>query len=277
LLRILNILAAFKEYCILVLLVIISLVLLGANDNLQIRTIRSTTVGFIGVLQNALSVIPNVINLKRENEILRQMNVNLSDEVNRLREARLENLRLREMQGMKEHSPFALVAADIVGKSLLLMRNTITLNMGEANGIRPDMPIINPSGVVGKVILTSAHYAIGQIMLNKDFRASVKIQRSRIDGIIAWDGVEGVHMKNVAMTQDVREGDIVTTSEYSNVFPPNIRIGVVSRVTAKAGNLFKEILVTPDVDFASLEQVFVIVTPRDPERIELEKKLLHMK
>jgi len=275
--RLINILILFKEYCVLILLVIISLVLLGANDNIQIRALRSYTVGFIGILQNALSVIPNVIDLKRENEILRQMNVNLSDEVNRLREARLENLKLREMLALKEHGTYGLAAGDVVGKSLHMLRNTITLNIGENNGIKADMPIISVSGLVGKIILTSGHYSVGQLMLNKDFRASAKIQRSRVDGIVAWDGGEIVHLKNVSTTQDVREGDIVTTSEYSGTYPPDIKIGVVSKVTAKPGNLFKEIDVTPSVEFPSLEQVFVITSLTDSERVAVEKKVLHTK
>ena len=275
--RLVSIILLFKEYFVLALLIIISLILLSSNDNVQIRAIHSYTVGFIGVFQNTLSIIPNVFELKRENEILRQLNVNLSDEVNRLREARLENIRLRAMLGLKEHSEFKLVAADIVGKSLHLLRNTITLNVGESDGVRADMPIISETGLVGKVITTSNHHAIGQLMLNKDFRASAKIQRSRIDGIIAWDGSEVVRLMNVSKTQDVREGDMVTTSEYSNVFPPQIKIGFVSKVIEKPGSLFKEIDVTPSVDFASLEQVFIVTTLQDSERVSLEKRLTRIK
>ena len=157
--RLINILLIFKEYVVLALLLIISLILLSLNDNTQIRAIRSYTVGFVGVVQDALSIIPNVFELKRENEVLRQLNVNLSNEVNLLREARLENTRFRAMLGLKERSSHSLVASDIVGKSLLLLRNTITLNVGEQDSVRVDMPIISESGLVGKVITTSVHYS----------------------------------------------------------------------------------------------------------------------
>jgi len=272
--RLINIILLFKEYFVLTLLIIFSLILLGSNDNVQIREFRSYTVGFLGIFQDALSVIPNVFELKRENEILRQLNVNLSDEVNRLREARLENIRLRSMLGLKERGDIKLVTADIVGKSLHLLRNTVTLNAGENGGVRSDMPIISEKGLVGKLIATSARYSIGQLMLNKDFRASAKIQRSRIDGIIAWDSGEVLKLKNVSKTQDVREGDIVTTSEYSNLFPADIKIGFVSRISEKSGSLFKDIDVIPSVDFSSLEQVFIVITQIDSERVSLEKKTI---
>lgn len=275
--RLLNILVAFKEYFTLTLLIIISLVLLSNNDNTQVRAIRSYTVGFVGFIQNALSVIPNVVELKRENEILRQLNVNLSDEVSRLREARLENMRLREMIGMKSRAEFTLIPAEVIGKSLHLLRNTITLNVGEEDGVKQDMPIVSEVGLVGKVIATSAHYSIGQLVLNKDFRASAKVQRSRVDGIIAWDGGDVLHLKNVAKKQDVKEGDVVTTSEHSNTFPRDIKIGIVSKVSEKPGNLFKDVDLTPSVDFASLEEVFIITALADTERIALEKKAAHTK
>ena len=269
--RLLSIILLFKEYFVVALLIVVSLTLLSFNDNIQIRAIRSYTVGFIGIIQDAVSIIPNVLELKRENEILRQLNVNLSDEVNRLRESRLENMRLRAMLGMKEKTGFKLVPADIIGKSLQLLRNTVTLNVGEQDGVKPDMPVISETGLVGKIITTSTHYSVGQLMLNKDFRASAKIQRSRIDGIIAWDGSEAVRLNNVSKTADVKEGDVVTTSEYSSIFPPEIKIGIVARITEQPGSLFREIDVNPSVDFPSLEQVFVVIAVADTERVELEQ------
>ena len=275
--RLVNIVLLFREYFILSILIIVSLILLSNNDNRQLHAIRGYTIGFVGALQSAVSVIPNVFELKHENEILRQLNVNLSDEVNRLREARLENHRLRQMLGLKEQKEFSLFTVDVIGKSLHLMRNTVTMNAGGDDGIKPDMPIICETGLVGKVVATSSHYAVGQLVLNKDFRVSAKIQRSRIVGIIAWDGGETLRLKNVAKTQDVKEGDVVLTSEYSNIFPRDIKIGTVVRVSDKPGNLFKDVEVKSNVNFYTLEQVFVIATVPDTERVALEKNAAHLK
>ena len=275
--RFVNIILWFREYLVFALLIILSIILLNSNDNTQIKAIRSYTIGMIGAIQNALSIIPNIFEIKRENETLRQLNVNLSDEVNRLREARLENIRLRSMLGLKEKSDFKLLTADIIGKNLHLLNNTITLNVGENDGVRNDMPIISEMGLVGKIIATSKHYSIGQLMLNKDFRASAKIQRNRIDGIIVWNKGLNVELKNIVKTQEVRVGDVVMTSEYSSIFPPNIKIGTVTNVSEQPGSLFKQIEVLPSVDFTSLEQVFIVTAVQDTERINLEKKLVRQK
>lgn len=271
--RLFNIIRLFKEYVVFALLLFLSLGILSLNDNRQIRAIRSYTVGLIGFTQNAFSIIPNVLQLREENRVLRQLNVNLTDEVSRLREARIENMRLRSMLKMKDRSVFRLVAADVVGKSLQLMRNTITIDVGTAQGVEPDMAIISPGGLVGRVISSSRNYSVGQIILNKDFRASALVERSRVDCIVVWSGIgQTVHLKNIAKKQDVRFGDVVVTSGYSGLYPPDIVIGTVSAVTETPGSLFKDADVTLSTDFSTLEQAFVILQKPDPERMQLEQK-----
>lgn len=261
----------FKEYIIFSLLVLISIVLLTQNDNEQVRRIRSLAVGMFGAFQNTISIFPNVFVVQRENQLLRRMNVNLADEVNQLREARLENMRLRSMIALKESSLTQLVAGKIIAKNLNLLRNTVTLNVGENDGVGVGMPIITGEGLVGRVIAVSGGYSVGQMMLNIDFRASAKVQRSRVDGIIAWDG-KMLLLKNVAKSLDVRPGDAIVTSQYSNAFPPNIKIGVVGTVTEMPGNLFKRVEVIPAVNFIRLEEAFVLHYLPTIEKMKLEEK-----
>jgi rod shape-determining protein MreC len=263
----------FREYVILVVLITISIALLILNDNAQIRFIRSLTVGTIGAIQHTFSFIPNLASLQRENELLRKINVNLADEVNQLREARLENIRLRSMLALKETSSINLTSAKIIGKNLNLLRNTITLNVGNNDGIETGNPIVTGEGLVGRIIGTSGGYSIAQLILNVDFRASAKVQRSRVDGIIAWDG-KTLLLKEIAKSQDVKEGDAVTTSEYSNAFPPGIKIGIVSAITDIPNSLFKKIEVVPTVNFTMTEEVYVMdfVPSLDRLTLELEKK-----
>jgi rod shape-determining protein MreC len=70
---------------------------------------------------------------------------------------------------------------------------------------------------------------------------------------------------------DVQPGDVVLTSEYSNTFPPDIRIGVVSSVEEQPGSLFKSVTLTPSVDFVRLEEVFVLDAQPSDDRARLEQ------
>lgn len=267
--RLYSLFLTFREYVLLSAFVILSFVLLSFNDTPQIRQIRSIFTVALGIVQEGTSFIPRYVGLSTENEILRRTAIELADEANQLREAKLENLRLRRMLGLKPVPGYRLLAASVVGKNLTHLRNAITLNVGEADGVRASMPVISDGGLVGVVVAVSRNYAVVNILPNVDFRASAKIQRSRVDGILAWNGVDLV-LKNIAKTLDVRPGDVVITSEYSSTFPAGVRVGLVEQVTEQEGTLFKEVVIAPGVDFVRLEEVFVMIAELDPERVDLE-------
>ena len=268
--RIYDILHAFKEYVLLAVLLTLSIGLIASNERPQIRAIRSVTVGVLGSAQNLIGIVPNYFNLRSENRILREQNLTLSEEVNRLREARLENIRLRRLLGMRDTSGTRYIAARVIGKSLQLLRNTITINIGERDGIRPLMPVVTERGLVGKVVATSKGYAVAQVLLHRDMRVSGKVQRSRADGIVAWEGGSTLVLRNIAKTLDVQAGDVVMTSEYSSLYPAGIRIGTVALARQVPGSLFQNVELVPAVDFATLEEVFVIPVVPDSTRLALE-------
>jgi rod shape-determining protein MreC len=268
--RIYNLVLLFKEYVVLSSLLVVSLIFMALGDNTQIRHIRGVATVVFGVVQEQLSFIPRYFGLRSENDMLRRMNIDLADEASRLREERLENIRLRNLLGLKESSHYALETGRVVGKNLTLLRNTLTLNIGKLNGVQPRMPVIGDGGLVGVISNVTDHYSIVRILLNADFRASAKIQRSRVDGILAWDG-EDLLLTNVAKTLDVRAGDTLVTSEYSSTYPPNIRVGVVHEVNEQQGSLFKKVYVSSSVNFVSLEEVFIVLYTPDSERLELEQ------
>jgi len=269
--RIYNFTILFKEYAVLTALLVLSLALMALNDNPQMKHVRGVATVGVGLLQEQLAVVPRYFGLRGENDKLRRMNIDLADEASRLREATLENIRLRLLLGIKNDSSYNLIAGEVVGKNLTLLRNTITLDIGRLDGVQERMPVLGDGGLVGVIASVSDHYAVVRILLNTDFRASAKVQRSRVDGIVAWDG-QSVVLNNVTKTLDVRAGDVVITSDYSSTYPPGIRIGVVGEVLEQQGALFKKVLVTPGVDFVKLEEVFVVTYLPDPERLELEQR-----
>lgn len=268
--RLYSLFLTFREYVLLSAFVVLSFILLSFNDTPQVRQIRSIFTIGLGVVQESISFIPRYAGLSTENEILRRTALELADEANQLREAKLENLRLRRMLGLKPPSGYRYLAANVVGKNLTYLRNAITLNVGEADGVKASMPVVSDAGLVGVVVAVSRHYAVANILLNVDFRASAKVQRSRVDGILAWNGVD-LMLKNIAKTLDVRPGDVVITSEYSSTFPPGMRVGLVEQVTEQEGTLFKEVVIAPGVDFVRLEEVFVMIAEPEEERVDLER------
>ncbi len=267
----LSYLGNLKEYIIFSALVLVSLILIFQNDNVQVRFVRVIAVNVMGTVQSGFSIIPNVFELERENKTLRETNINLSKELSLLKEAKLENLRINQMLDFKTRTNYRVASGKIIGKTLIQTRNNITIDIGENDSVKVGMPVITDKGLVGKIVATSGNYSIAQILLNKDLKVSAKDQRSRVDGIISWDGEGKVRMKNVSKSADVQIGDIIITSEYSNSFPAGIPIGYVT-TDGTLDNLFKNIEVECFVNFENLEEVFVLKYLSDDERKDLEKK-----
>lgn len=268
--RVLDILLEYKEYATLALLCLLSMFLIGNSDAPEIRSLRSFFVAVTGVVQNSFAWIPNPVAERNENKALHELNLELAAEIGRLRQAAAENEKLRSMLAFKQQTNFHVLAADVIGKTVTEARNTITLNVGSKDSIAVDMPIITDAGLVGRVIAVSDHFALAQIVLNRDFRASAVIARNRVEGVIAWDAGEYARLKNIPKSYSVQDGDIVVTSESSNLFPPNVPIGTVVETGDEPNSLFKMISVKPVVDFESLEHVFVVLSSQNLERKELE-------
>jgi rod shape-determining protein MreC len=265
-----------KEYIIFSFIVLVCLILIFQNENIQVRFMRGAAVSVIGAVQRTFSIIPNVFQLEKENKQLRENNNKLASEVSQLKESRLENIRLKQLLEFKQRTKYGMVTAKIIGKTLIQTRNNITLGAGSKDSVKFGMPVITDKGLVGRIVAVSRNFSIAQILLNKDLRISSKDQRSRVDGIIVWDGKEKLQMKNVSKSSNVIEGDVIITSEYSNHFPAGIPVGYVISV-GTIDNLFKKIDVEPFVNFKTLEEVFVLKYLSNQERRELENNFYEKK
>jgi rod shape-determining protein MreC len=275
--QILEILDRLKDYIVLVLLAIISLALISMTDSEKIGGYKGFVVGSVGWIQSQFSWIPNPLALKKENRALRELNMYLSSEVTKSRKAIVENERMRKMLDFKQATEIPIVSAEVVGKSSVEMRNYITLNRGTSDSIYRGMPVRTPQGLVGSIISTDANYSLVELLTNRNVRVATQIQRSTIDGIMTWEGGEVFKIKNIPDSYDVREGDIVYTSNFSNKYPDNIPVGEVSEVAKPQGTIFLDVTVKAYVDFATLNEVFVVRFVPDPTRMklveEIEKRL----
>jgi rod shape-determining protein MreC len=270
--RLYDIILLFKEYFLLAFYIVLALLLLARNETGQVRAIRAHLLAVAGTMQDLFGVVPNYFSLREENHILREQNLTLTDEVNRLREARLENIRLRRLLELKDRPALQYLSANVVGATNQSLRNTITIDRGQNDGVALNMPVVTANGLAGKVSTVTGSYAVVQLLMHKDVRVSARVERSRVNGIIRWTGGRFLQFANVPTSYDVQTGDIIITSEFSSIFPAGIRIGVVSGKRAVPGELFQAVDVTPAVDFDRLEEVFVALHAPDSSRVAIDHR-----
>ncbi|MCO6466124.1 MAG: rod shape-determining protein MreC [Bradyrhizobiaceae bacterium] len=273
--RVIEFVVRFKNYITLCSLVVMSFAFMSVGSLSQLGGFRAVIVGSIGWIQSLFAWVPNPVALKSENTALRELNLQLSIESSRYRQAMVENGTLRNMLLLPTYTDDKLIAADVVGKTNTELRNYATINRGHDDGIKEGQAVVTDAGLVGTVIGTSAHYAILQILLNRDVRISARVYRSNVDGILTWEGEQFLSLKNVPRTYDVKVGDLVVTSNYSISYPTNVVIGRVSNVSDESNSLFRKITVTPSVNFSTMDQVFVIDKLPNKERVHLEDSITH--
>ncbi len=260
----------FKEYIVLILLVISSLIILSQNKNQEVQKVRAIAFGSFAVVTSIVSDLFNTSNIKSENEELRRVNSELMMQISKLREYGILNEELRGLAGFKDTSTYPLIPATIVSKSLSRTNNTITLNVGRKDSVKPGMPVINNQGIVGIVHSISGDFAIVRTLENVDLKLTVKNERSRIHGIMRWDGEE-LAIINVPETYDFKPGDRIITSEVSYLVPVPIPVGIVAEMRNVETEIFSRVKVKPFANLLNIENVFVlgIVQSKQKENLEL--------
>ena len=104
-----------------------------------------------------------------------------------------------------------------------------------------------------------------RLIRNEYTPVSVRVTRSRTLGIVEWDpGIGRLRVSQVPFQADIQEGDTLTSSGLGGVFPPDLPVGVVTRVSEPLERLLKEVVIEPFGEFHRLEEVFVIVPLEGP-------------
>jgi len=213
------------------------------------------------MISGSYYVMRDVANFKRimyENAILRGNITNLENEILDLREARLENERLRKLLGFKESGKRRFIPAMVIGRDPMGAGNTIIIDKGKKDGVYKDMVVISGSGLVGRVRECGISIARVLLITDRDSVVGAIVQRSREEGAIAGRGLSNLLMKYLELSSDVKEGDKVITSGFSSIFEKGLLIGEIIAVTKDAGGLYLNAIVKPEVDMARLEEVLVI-------------------
>ena len=260
----------FKEYIVLVVLIITSLLALTFNENIAVQKVRAAAFGSFASVTSVVSDLISIAKIKSENSHLSEVNAELMLQVNMLRQYGIENRALKELLNFKDSSDYPLIPAIIVSKSLTNTQTTFTLNVGSKSAVRRGMPVINDEGLVGIIHSVSEDFSIVRTLKNQELKLTVKDERSRIDAVMKWNG-ENLVMINVPKTHDVEPGDRIITSELSSIVPVPIPVGVVLKLTDVERGIFNEVKVKPFVDFMRIQHVFVlgIVESRQKNNLEL--------
>jgi rod shape-determining protein MreC len=228
---------------------------------LLLEALRPAQVAESAMTDDAAGFIHNyfdLVGVRQENLRLRQQIAQLQGQQARMAELEAENQHLADLLELREALGTAAVGANVIGSDATGLSRTLVLAEGQDEGLRRDMAVISIDGVVGKIIAVSR--SASRVLLINDHNSALDAfdQRSRARGIIAGVVDDGMIMKYVDRSEDIKPADTIVTSGLDGIFPRGLLVGSVTRVSQEGPGLFLNVEVRPAVDFRKLEQVLIL-------------------
>lgn len=222
------------------------------------------TVNWVG--QTASDMYHGYLDMRRavkENYELHQKVAQLTTENLELRQSEGDLNRLRSLLGYSEQFTMPTTMAHAIMLDTSGRFKSIVIDRGSGAGIDVNDSVVNASGLIGRVILTTHDMAKVQLIIDTNCAVGALLERTRRQGVVRGDGNLGTQMSGVPSLADVAIGDTVLTAGIDGIFPKGIPIGTIIRAD-RGPDLFKRIDLKPAVDFGGIEEVIVLHTNKIP-------------
>jgi rod shape-determining protein MreC len=269
---------------LLIILVITSLFLitLDLRGVSVISGLKTGTQSALSPVQNVGSIVLSpvrnffidVFNLGRtrsEMEALREENGKL---LTQLRERRSIDAQLEQLQGALDlagKAEFKVVNARVISQGATTsFTQTITIDAGLEDGIRPNMTVINSYGLIGVVKTVYPSSSLISLTSDPSFRIGVRVAGSQQIGILAGQGTRKGVLQLLDNQSNIKVGDILVArgSVNNRPFVPGVPVGEVTSVDNAAGAVTQTADVRFFANFSAISVVSVVLKgpvtdPRD--------------
>ena len=229
--------------------------------------VQRTVATIVGALQHAWGGYVGLRGVRAENETLRHQ---LDDLQIRFQEERALATRTRQLEtllDLRNQQQLSTRAAQVIAAGASPDFRTVTVDKGTGDGLRSNMAVIAPGGVVGRIVTPGVHAAKVQLLVDRNAAAGGLVERSRAQGVVVGSGDGTLRMEFVPDAADVQVGDVVVTSGIDGIYPKGFVIGRVETVD-RGNGIYMVIRVRPIVDFPRLEEVLGVLTPPPGAAVE---------
>ncbi len=198
-------------------------------------------------------------------------NQQLLAEVNRLHleqagllEDAREGQRLQALLSFKQQYVYQTEPAQVIGTAGTDQSRLLYINKGTRDGLRPDMPVITPDGVVGKLKDVFQRTAQLQLINDETSGAGVLLQTTRLRGVLRGNAFGQPQIINILPDERIKAGEPVVTSGGDQVFPRGLPVGTVESVASDPEHEpYVDVIIKPAANLAHLEEVLVVTQTGD--------------
>ncbi|MCC8147331.1 MAG: rod shape-determining protein MreC [Bacteroidales bacterium] len=267
------------HWLLFLLLVFLSVLLIVKNNQYQRSKYLSVAHEITGRIHAVSSGIQSYMNLNTENADLLKKISDLENEVYFYKRT-IELLNnTTQTESIEIDSSSALVynfiPARVVYNNISGTENYIQLNKGSEDGIKPDMGVMAPNGIVGVIMNVSPHYSIAISVLNPKFQLNCKLKDKNYFGPLVWDGkdFQYTYLENLPSHAEFEIGDTIVTSGYSAFFPEGLPVGTIVDSRKQKNDNYNSALVQLFADFSTLTEVMIIENSYKEEQNNLLRNI----
>ena len=201
----------------------------------------------------------DLLEVRRENIVLRKSVKRLNERVVANNEALVANARLKALLDLKGTLDAPSLAVSVIGEDSSAWFKTLVVDRGSSDGLAEGMPVLAAGGAVGRLVKVAPHSS--RVLLLTDHASAIAalVQRSRARGVVRGMGSGRCTMEFTVKDEDVKVGDSVVSSGVGGVFPKGVPICEVTMVKKGEYGIFQTIEVRPMVDLGKLEEMLVLL------------------
>jgi rod shape-determining protein MreC len=161
-------------------------------------------------------------------------NVRLKEENARLRQwqtvAVMLDARVKRYQLLLHAVPQAALSstlAHVIGRAQRPFLETMILDAGKANGVKPGQAVVDTRGMIGRIFLAGEHTSWVILLSDLNSRIPVTIEPGHAQAILAGDNARAPALETLAQGVVVHPGDQVVSSGDGGILPPGLPVGTV--------------------------------------------------
>jgi rod shape-determining protein MreC len=233
------------------------------------RLFRATGHGIRGMWTNYV----DLIHVRQQNKDLKAQLDNLRLEEESLAEDARQGQRLQALLGFQEKYIYKTVAAQVIGASGTEQSKVLLIDKGSRDGLKPDMPVITPDGIVGKTRDVFGHTSQVLEINDPTSGAGVIMEKTRIRGVLQGDTWGHPEIVNISPDERIQKGDTVVTSGGDAIYPRGLAVGTVQKVMPDPDGTLVNVQIKPAANLARLEEVLVITNTGDTMPAQMQEDL----
>jgi rod shape-determining protein MreC len=277
-------LSRYKNILFLVAVLVVQIIGLAAQvrrpsanggDAPGVRLLRYWAIGLVSPPEKVVhgsghglrSLWANYLDLRHvrvQNQQLREQVSRLQLEQATLLEDARQGQRLQALLAFKEKYISTTVPAQVIGTSGTDQSRLLYIDKGANDGLKPDMAVITPDGIVGKLKDVFAHTSQVLLISDQTSGAGVLLEQTRLRGVLRGNPLGQPQIINLLPDDRVKPGDRVVTSGGDQIFPRGLPVGVVEQVVSDSSNPpYVDILIKPAANLGHLEELLVITQSGD--------------